>query len=291
MVLPCQEDTHRLNLTFILFVGAAGLAVPGAAVERRQCVTTRISAELRDESKFRYTTPLYRSGPVALALSTSTLLVSALIAGLLLASAFLVTLQLSSRSVVPPLAAAHVYALSLVFIFVSGLHLFGASTLSGIVYVRLRPRRSSVSAAIRMSVLVLIGNLLGAIAAGYVFGIVLPVEAGPNHPPSELHRIPTVQAFWQGIPVGWLLAYATWLSAIHRKAAGAFAVSVTAVLLMVSGWLHPVSAGALLPLEPSPGSAPGVTWPVLTAVTCGTLVGGLAAVGMFPAERRSADSV
>jgi len=132
-----------------------------------------------------------------------------------------------------PLAAAAAYPLGFVLVVGGRYQLFTENTLAPVA--RVLERLSSVPRLLSVWAVILVGNLVGAVAVGLFLAVpgVLPVrvhEAAPQVM-SVVHEISMVSVFGRAMLAGWLVAAMVWLLHRMKKASPMLVVwSMTALM-------------------------------------------------------------
>lgn len=173
---------------------------------------TRLSAvEIHDN--------IIRPGEAELQRATSSLFFSSLGSGLAIGFSFIAGGYV--MSLVGPqydyAAASVVYPLGFILVIIARMELFTENTVVPVLPLLRSPSGGRLRRLLRVWVILLVGNLLGALVMGVVLARTAMVSEGLHAPLTDLARHATEGGFWrvayQGIFAGWLIALLSWLLA------------------------------------------------------------------------------
>ena len=181
------------------------------------------------------------------------LLLSAVAAGLIVgfsAMAVAVVLSAMAESEVSAMtrriATAFVYPLGFIVCVLSGAQLFTEHTATALYPVL--DRKASVSNLLRLWSIIVIGNMIGAVAAAGLHYFALEVthaKAGYIEIGHHLTQFSTQSLFVSAVMAGWLMALGAWLVGSSPRTIAQIAVIYIVTFLIGMGGLHHSIAGSV----------------------------------------------
>ncbi|QEG24660.1 formate/nitrite transporter family protein [Mariniblastus fucicola] len=184
---------------------------------------------------------------------TLSLLLSAVAAGLIVgfsamavAVVLTATTELNASPVVSRIATAFVYPLGFVVCILSGAQLFTEHTATALYPVL--DRKSNVSSLMRLWVIVIVGNLIGALACGglhFLAADVVHAKAGYLEIGHHLTEFSTGSLFVSAVLAGWLMALGAWLVGSSPRTIAQIAAIYIVTFLIGIGGLHHSIAGSV----------------------------------------------
>ncbi|MGQ0714321.1 MAG: formate/nitrite transporter family protein [Gemmatimonadaceae bacterium] len=256
----------------------------GNAVDRPKSGTRFSAAEIHDN--------VFGSAEDEAKRPTSSLLWSAVAAGLVIGFSFLATAF--ATYVVPEpahlrrFAIAAAYPLGFVFVVMGRSELFTENTLRPVVPLLHHRDRASLHALGRMWRLLLLGNLLGAVIFAWVFARTEAIDPvlrpALDAVAAEATRGTFGEVFYLAIFAGWLIALLAWLLAsTHNAMAQLVIIWVTTGAIGAFGFKHSIVGAVEAFYRAFTG---GASWAAMTGgfilpALIGNAVGGVVLVALL----------
>lgn len=268
--------------------GTTTTATPTAPVP---AVGTRLSAEEIHEN-------VREAAESEMRRSAWALFWSALAAGLTISFSFLAGGYLATLvpDALRPAAAAAGYPLGFIFVVLARSQLFTENTLEPIIPLLNTPSLGMLGRVLRLWVIVLVGNLLGALVIAWALARSPVVDAALMQSLGRLAAASTsggfVTVFYRAIFAGWLVALMAWLVASTSLTGAQIAlIWLTTAPIAAFGFRHSIAGAVEAFYRVGAGSA---SWSAMVVgfivpAVLGNIVGGALLVGLVNHGQVAAD--